>query len=160
MGSSVPVGSSVVVDTVVVAGESDVVVDTVVVAGESDVVVDTIVVAGGNDVVVDTIVVVLVGGRAVPVAISVDVMGANAGWSGEHAAAVISAATTRTVVVWISPSDLRGEDCALVTSLCYRSVRVVNQAPATRTTAPATCQPPSISSRTRTPRSEAITGIR
>ena len=135
-------------------------VDTVVVPGGNDVVVDTIVVPGGNAVVVDTIVVVLVGGRAVPVAISVDVMGANAGWAGEHAAAVTSAATTRTVNVWISPSDLRGEDRAFVTSLRYRSVRVVNQAPATRTTAPATCQPPSISSRTRTPRSEAITGIR
>ncbi len=148
------------VDTVVVAGESDVVVDTVVVAGESDVVVDTVVVAGESDVVVDTVVVVLGGGRAVPLVISVDVMGANAGWSDEQAATVKSTATTRAVVVWISPSDLRDENCALVTSLRYRSVRVADQAPATRTTAPATCQPPSTSSRTRTPRSEAITGIR
>ncbi len=148
------------VDTVVVAGESEVVVDTVVVAGESEVVVDTVVVAGESEVVVDTVVVVLVGARTVPVVIGVDVTGANAGWSNEQAAAVKSATATRTAAVWISPNYLRGEDCTLVTSPRYRSVRVVDQAPATRTTAPATCQPPSISSRTKTPRSEAITGIR
>ena len=134
--------------------------DTVVVAGESDVVVDTVVVAGESDVVVDTVVVVLIESGAVLMVIGVDVMGANAGWSDEQDATVTRAATTRTAAVWISPNYLRGEDCTLVTSPRYRSVRVVDQAPATRTTAPATCQPPSISSRTKTPRSEAITGIR
>ena len=160
MEGFVPAGTSVVADTVVVAGESDVVADTVVVAGESDVVVDTVVVAGESDVVVDTVVVVLIESGAVLMVIGVDVMGATAGWSDEQAATVTSATTTRTVVVWISPSDFRGENCALVTSPRYRPMRVVDQAPAIRTTAPATCQPPSISSRTKTPRSEATTGIR
>ena len=127
--------------------------------------VDPVVVAGETDVVVDTVVSVLVGGRAVPVVINVDVIDADTGWSpvdrsDEQAGVVISATTTRTTAVWISPRDLRGEDCAPVTSPRYRPVRVVDQAPPTRTTVPATCQPPSTSSRTKTPRSEATTGIR
>ena len=153
------------VDPVVVAGETDVVVDPVVVAGETDVVVDPVVVAGETDVVVDPVVSVLVGGSALPVVTGVDVIDTDAGWSpvgptDEQAGVVTSAATTKTAAVWISPRDLRGEDCAPVTSPRYRSVRVADQAPPTRTTAPATCQPPSTSSRTRTPRSEATTGIR
>jgi len=154
-----------VVDPVVVAGESDVVVDPVVVAGESDVVVDPVVVAGESDVVVDPVVSVLVGGSALPMVTCVDVIDTDAGWSpvdrsDEQAAVVTSAATTKTAAAWISPRDLRGEDCAPVTSPRYRPVRVVDQAPPTRTTAPAIWQPPSISSRTKTPRSEATTGIR
>ena len=145
---------------VVVAGESDVVVDMVVIARETDVVVDIVVIARESDVVVETVVVVLIESGAVLMVIGVDVMGANAGWSDEQAATVTSAATTKTAAARISPRDLRGEDCAPVTSPRYRPVRVVDQAPPTRTTAPATCQPPSISSRTKTPRSEATTGIR
>ena len=116
--------------------------------------------AGVSYVVVDTVVVVLIESGAVLMVIGVDVMGATAGWSDEQAATVTSAATTKTAAAWISPRDLRGEDCAPVTSPRYRPMRVVDQAPPTRTTAPATCQPPSTSSRTKTPRSEATTGIR
>ncbi len=145
---------------VVVAGGSDVVVDMVVVAGGSDVEVETVVVAGEGDVEVETVVVVLIESGAVLMVIGVDVMGANAGWSDEQAATVKSTATTRTAAVWISPRDLRDKNCVLVTSPRYRLMRVVDQAPATRTTAPATCQPPSTSSRTKTPRTEATTGIR
>ena len=134
--------------------------ETVVVAGESDVVVETVVVAGESDVVVETVVVVLIGSGAVLMVIGVDVMGATAGWSDEQAATVTSAATTKTAAVWVSPRDLRGENCAPFTSPRYRPIRVVDQAPPTRTTAPAIWQPPSISSRTKTPRSEATTGIR
>ena len=121
---------------------------------------ETVVVVGESDVVVETVVVVLIESGAVLMVIGVDVMGANAGWSDEQDATVTRAATTRTAAVWISPSDFRDENWALVTSPRYRPMRVVDQAPAIRTTAPATCQPPSISSRTKTPRSEATTGIR
>ena len=130
----------------------------VVVAGESDVGIETVVVARESDVEVETVVVVLIESGAV--VIGVDVMGANAGWSDEQAATVKSTATTSTAAVWISPRDLRDKNCVLVTSPRYRLMRVVDQAPATRTTAPATCQPPSTSSRTKTPRTEATTGIR
>ena len=127
--------------------------------------VDPVVVAGETDVVVDPVVSVLVGGSALPVVTGVDVIDTDAGWSpvgptDEQAGVVTSAATTKSAAVWISPRDLRGEDCAPVTSPRYRPVRVVDQAPPTRPTAPATCQPPSTSSRTKTPRSEATTGIR
>ena len=130
----------------------------VVVAGESDVGIETVVVARESDVGIETVVVVLIESGAV--VIGVDVMGANAGWSDEQAATVKSTATTSTAAVWISPRDLRDKNCVLVTSPRYRLMRVVDQAPATRTTAPATCQPPSTSSRTKTPRTEATTGIR